>query len=666
MQGIKEIIDATLVLVASESVKEATKSIVSVYVKPKLEKLHKNTKEKNDLDLIEYKFNDYLERSYEKYLYMNTIAFKNGQKTMNHLYIPLTVKKSNSVNDKKEVEIFIDKYRDDFIPEYKKILLVDNAGMGKSTIMKYLFLSAVTEKKGIPILIELRKIEKDVTLVDFIMNEINGIKEKFEKDSILALIERGDFIFLFDGYDEIKDELKESVTKNLEDFIDKSSKNEFIISSREESSLSCFGDFQRFDIKPLSTEEAYRLIEKYDDFGELSKQLIDMLENEENLKIVREFLENPLMVSLLYLAFGYRRDLPNGKHIFYEQVYYALFLDHDKSKGGAYVHPKRSNLNIDEFHKVLRTLGFITLKQGVSYTRETLIDSLQRVKKKVLEINFNECDFIYDLEHIVPLFTKEGNEYRWCHKSFQEYFAASYICSDAKEKQHQLLAIISNEDNKYKYYNVLDFCYDIDYKQFAKAIIYPILQDLKEFYDNRYCNKYFSDFNQEDVDLRKQLEFSFKDILIKKVSKRERDRLTKNEDEIFDNFFEDWENNRKSCSIINNIIGVVYGSTRIQTLLRLFYSKQSNIVKEIHIESGPKIDNLIINKINIGKYEINDCVENKVNNKNIFSLINYFILDNSTNSTNKVPLIFDYVKCMELKRKIEEDIQEEKNDLDFI
>lgn len=288
---MESIVIGGIKLVATETVKELIKSCINSYIRPNFDKNYKNTELENSFNLIEEYIQEYMERSCENAITINTIVFKNQQKSINELYVPLTIKKVDLLHSNYIEEIYIDKYIEGVMSKYKKILLVDNAGMGKSTILKYLYLSIIMEKKGIPVLIELRRLDKNTSIVDYIMNEMNGINKYFSKEHIIQLVEAGHFIFLFDGYDEIMQESKEEITKILQEFIKQCRKNYFIITSRDENELNSFGDFQRFDIKSLSKEESYNLIRKYDDNGELSKELIEKLENREELKIVLEFLK---------------------------------------------------------------------------------------------------------------------------------------------------------------------------------------------------------------------------------------------------------------------------------------------------------------------------------------------------------------------------------------
>jgi hypothetical protein len=666
--NMSELAKKGLELLVTTGVSKTVSAAVESFVKPKLETINKKMSKQKNIFVINEKINKYIEKSCNKCLYMNTIVFKNDQKRIDELYIPLTVVKNSKMKNDKYEEFLIDKYRDDFIQLYKRVLLVDTAGMGKSTIIKYLYLNALAESKGIPILIELRKLDKDISIVDFIMSEMNGIREHFSKEDVLELIEGGDFIFFFDGYDEVVPEAKQAVTNNLQEFISEASSNLFIMSSREESELTCFGDFQRFDIKSLSKDEAYSLIKKYDKDGELSKELIDKLNTEENLKILNEFLENPLMVSLLYKAFEYKRTIPYKKHIFYRQVYDALFEEHDLSKGGAYNHFKRTRLDLEDFHRILRSIGFITLAKGIIYSKEELIEIIKQAKAKNRDINFNENDLIYDLTHSVPIFVKDGVQYRWSHKSFQEYFAASYISIDAKDKQHQLLTTISSDNKIYKYYNVLDFCYDIDYKQFSRIIIYPLLNELIMFYNNNYCDEYYyRNFNEKDILLRKSLSFCHGEIKIRKIGKREMEKmhnLKTDSVNIFNFFFEDY--NGKACSITNDIIGIIFEQRTIGVLLKLLYHKKLDIVKTSHKIPSFEITDKVIGKINIGKYTLNDSVDNKLNSKSMFNLVSEYIIYSDNDLRDGLFLIFDYDKCVNLKHNIEEEIKNEKDDVDFL
>lgn len=131
--------------------------------------------------------------------------------------------------------------------------------MGKSTITKKIFLSAIEQKMGIPILIELRQINKNNSFLQEIKSQLSSIRKELPIDLILKLIAEGEFIFLFDGFDEIAKSDRDFVIKDLHKFIEKENNNYFLITSIKEDSLVSFGDFKKFNVRPLTEIEASQL-----------------------------------------------------------------------------------------------------------------------------------------------------------------------------------------------------------------------------------------------------------------------------------------------------------------------------------------------------------------------------------------------------------------------
>ncbi|WP_155952959.1 NACHT domain-containing NTPase [Prevotella sp. HUN102] len=257
-------------------------------------------------------------------------------------------------------------------------------------------------------------------------------------------------------------------------------------SSRPEQALTSFGDFQRFFISPLNKKEAYELLRKYDKQGDTSKLLIDELKSGK-YEMINEFLRNPLLVSLLFAAFDYKQTIPLKKHIFYRQVYDAYFDSHDLSKGDHYVHDKASKLDIDDFERILRYVGFKCLKfQKIEFEKDALLHIIDEAKQACPDLNFTSSDYLQDILTSVPLFCKDGQYLKWVHKSLQEYFAAQFIFKDSKSSQDTILKTLYNSDNIDRYLNLLDLYYDVDNWGFQKNILYPLCEDFVSFYQRTF------------------------------------------------------------------------------------------------------------------------------------------------------------------------------------
>lgn len=468
-----------------ETVRPAISSLVSDFITPKIKKFADKLEIKYNEILIPRgeHFEEYLHRTYKKYSIINTIALKNEQKLLKDLYLPLTLVKKNEHDGTLE-QLKITSFPVGVLEKYNKILITDTAGMGKSTLAKRLFLDVIDNGLGIPIFIELRRLNRDRTILQEIIEQVNSLNKNFDIGLLYEFISIGGFIFFLDGFDEIALNDRNIVTTNIQDFISRTSNNFFILTSRPEQAIASFGDFQKFSINPLNKREAYELLRKYDKQGNTSKLLIDTLKNGQ-YSMIDDFLKNPLLVSLLYAAFDHKQTVPLKKHIFYRQVYDAYFDSHDLSKGDSYVHDKRSGLDIDDFDRVLRHIGFLCLKQQkIEFEKDSLLGIIEEAKQFCKDLNFNSSDYLQDLLSTVPLFCKDGQYYKWVHKSLQEYFAAQFIFKDSKINQEQILKKMFESEHMDEYINIFDIYYDIDTIGFTKNIVYPILTEYIQFYND--------------------------------------------------------------------------------------------------------------------------------------------------------------------------------------
>lgn len=414
--------------------------------------------------------------SYERFSKIKCLARGQLIMPLKGIYVPLTLHYSK---DQTDVSYVVDHYDPAFFNGKKQVLIVDTAGMGKSTVVKRLFIDIVESGSGIPIFVELRRLSSTHSIIDEIHSQISFLNREFSLELLYDFIKDGRFIFILDGYDEISFSEKSDVTTALQDFINHAGENVFIMTSRQEQALSSFEGFQTFSIQPLSKDDAFVLLEKYDDDDkETSALLISTLKKTNSFD---EFLGNPLLTSMLLTAFSFKNEIPSQKHIFYRNVFDAFFNSHDLTKGGAFQHEKHSGLGIESFHKVLRHVAIISLKkEKIEFDKDDLIDTIEQALKLCSEIKCSAGDFFTDIIEVVPLFVQDGIFFRWAHKSLFEYFAAQNIYRDIPNKERVLIGL-SSDDRIEKYYNLLDLYYEIDYSTFRKSVIKKLLERFVEY-----------------------------------------------------------------------------------------------------------------------------------------------------------------------------------------
>ncbi|OUR82733.1 hypothetical protein A9Q75_05230 [Colwellia psychrerythraea] len=384
--------------------------------------------------------------------------------------------------DEKGSEIIINAEADIFEND-NKVLVNDTAGMGKSTLSKRVFLNTLQNQNYIPVFIELRQLEKQP-----IAQQI-AAKFGVNTDNPSKFLNQLPLVYLFDGLDEVSAEDKNYIIKEIRKFIDQLDDPKMLITSRLESYLSEFYDFTRYTIEPLVEEEAFSLISKYDPKGAISKKLIAGIQRSSD-RGLKEFLSTPLYVSLLFCAYRHKTVIPQKKHLFYSQVYEALFESHDLSKEVNFVRPKHSNLDSSEFHVLLRRLGFWCLKNGgkIEFQKDELEIVIQEIISSTNGINTSAVNFVKDLTTTVPLFLKEGSSLRWSHKSLMEYFSSMFICNDAKDKQQSLLLHFYQSKEWSTYKNIFSLCADIDFSPLRASVVKQLLEDFINYYETNYQN----------------------------------------------------------------------------------------------------------------------------------------------------------------------------------
>ena len=632
-------------------------AVVKTWLEPALGKLkqgknHTTLPNKSDFATT---FEDYLKRSYDKHSFITTVVFQNQQKALSDLYIPLTV-----VNEEDSVAHVVDTFHESLVPKYKKVLIADSAGMGKSTLLKLLFLKCMEANAGIPILIELRQLRPSFTILDSIQAQIDSIDGQVDQGFVLRLIQNGKFVFFLDGFDEIPSTYEADVVRDINSFIDKAHENLFVLASRPEKALVAFNNFKKFGIQPLSNEQAFELLLKYGKGSEIAKTLIEKIQ-EPQYQRIGEFLSNPLLVSLLYRSYEYKATIPLKKHVFYRQVFDSLYEEHDITKDAGFRRDKYSNLDIDDFHKVLRTLGFFTSKRGeVEYTKDDLLKLINQTRDALPGIIFNSNDFLKDLLLKVPLFVQDGHQYRWTHKSIQDYFSAQYICLDTKENQGPIMEKIAfDKAISDKYINILDLCHDIDYGSFRKFVLYPLAQKYIAFHENSYQQIKDNRISNEAIKRRKELTYDRDIFIIPGFTYRK--YFDEDETQRVAQFFEDLKRYGSlieanggwviSTSKINDV-AVAQSRTSLDGLLRLLHNKRNVLVFLASKEDYKEI-RLTLSFGEIVK--LDSRAESETNLPSHFEEVNQFVLAR----TAQEEFLLNIDECVSLVSDVEADKKRE-------
>ena len=213
------------------------KAILEKYCDPILAKTKKITKEKLDKIKIDLNitFIKYLKNSSQKYSKIKTILYRTEPKYIyNFFECPLLEKlEEHKTELKKNNKIKADDINN-LLNISNFLIIQGTGGMGKSTLMKHLFINEITKKDLVPVFIELKDINDlkgEYKINDLIYNKLCVLGSTLDKTGLEYALNSGCFLFLLDGYDEISSENRDYFFKELDSFCDKYSGNKYIIST---------------------------------------------------------------------------------------------------------------------------------------------------------------------------------------------------------------------------------------------------------------------------------------------------------------------------------------------------------------------------------------------------------------------------------------------------
>lgn len=365
------------------------------------------------------------------------------------------------------------------------ILISGTGGIGKSMLMRHLFLNTANREEYIPVLLELRKISNQpsghISFLDLIYTCMNDFDVQLPREQFEYSLRLGKYLFLLDGFDEVKEDHAKEVAEVIQAFCSKYPDNPCIITSRPRRDTSPFETFTTVESLPLSKEQAVLLASKIweedDKTKEFCRQLDDYLYEKH-----RDFAENPLLLSMMFLTFMRNNSVPNHLAEFYSKAYDALYSAHDSTNKGYYRREFQCNLDENEFRLLLSHFCFQTyFKEIYEFTKKSLLLHLNKSIQKLGFTKIKASNFLNDLCNVVCLLVEDGEIYRFSHRSFQTYFAACYTANIlTDEQQEKLFVSILSEEIFWMKEDYFELLSQIEPQRFAANALEKELRSIQE------------------------------------------------------------------------------------------------------------------------------------------------------------------------------------------
>lgn len=410
-------------------------------------------------------YDTYITNTKKHYSKTKSFFIRDKAVSLSSYYVPIGVKsRSESIEEPKFALL---------LNRSNRIIIKGSGGSGKSILMRHLFLDCIKKKKYLPVLIELRNLNHEPCSLDSIIQKtLESFSLSLPQKFIDLAKSKGHFAFFLDGFDEVNHSARENLIKDLQINSKKYTTCPFIVSTRPEDQLNELEEFQPMSIMPLSLDRACQLIRKLE-YDEAVKEKFLKNLREKAFNKQHSFLSNPLLLSIMLLTYGENADIPSKISLFYQRAYEALYHKHDAYKG--YKRSRLTTLDIQDFAKAFSALSLVTYDKSIfKASRQECIAFIDSAKK-ISELEFNSENYLCDLISSVCLLVEDGLDVAYAHRSFQEYFVASYILHAAPEAQTKLLSRFFRRGVTD---NIFILLYEMNQELVEREVIIPTLEYL--------------------------------------------------------------------------------------------------------------------------------------------------------------------------------------------
>jgi hypothetical protein len=178
--------------IAKDMLKPAS-GVVDALLSAKIEKL-KSWANNKDLESsikdekLQLVFESYVSRIIKRCSFLSTIVFPQRKIPLEVVYEKINL---GGIQDVWTFEDETENCIIDIEEQGKCYLIIDNAGMGKSTYSKHFALTLLNNSEYIPILFDLAEFDSQLSLVDNLACSFDDIDSKFNRDMFKKLIVKG-------------------------------------------------------------------------------------------------------------------------------------------------------------------------------------------------------------------------------------------------------------------------------------------------------------------------------------------------------------------------------------------------------------------------------------------------------------------------------------------
>jgi hypothetical protein len=419
----------------------------------------------------------------EKILHIKTLASQERSVFIDEIYVPLRLKGINTLS------IWVD---DATILDYEKraILIKGYAGMGKSTILRKLLANSAKSNDRLPLFYELKHY-RGGTIEAAISKNLGSVGIPISPEQVGTILSDSNVRLYLDAFDETppahRDELIDEISRVINGH-----KCHLICTTRPDTELDSMVNVETFNVDILSHSQIVEIINKTSADADKARSLCEALDRSPLHKGPESILKSPILVVLFCVSYNLGEEIPSTLSQFYANIFDTIFYRHDNLKGKVN-RARHWNDNRRIYKALFEYLCFISQRSGMdSFSRGKLVDFVAHSLEYMNE-NKSLADLATEeLTSITNLIIEDGfNEYRYIHKSIQEFFSAAFICTLKPEKKYGFYKRCRDDSSFFSVFsNTLFFLEELDYYDYAEHFLVPSVSDLLHLNNEAISDKY--------------------------------------------------------------------------------------------------------------------------------------------------------------------------------